>query len=254
MRGLKDKSGIVTGGASGIGRAMCMRLAEEGCRVAVFDRNAELAEEAAETIRQRGGCALAVGMDVTSAASVSEAVARVRSEWGAIWFMVNGAGWDRPAPFLSTVPDDWAKVIDINLVGPMNMHRAVCPLMRDAGGGRIVNVASDAARSGATDVAVYSASKGGLISLTKSLARELARSDILINVISPGPTETPLFQSFVDSGPDGARWRDAVARTIPLGRLAVPEDYAGLAAFLISDDASYITGQTFSVSGGLTMA
>ena len=103
-------------------------------------------------------------------------------------------------------------------------------------------------------MAVYSATKGGLISLTKSLAREFARHGILINAISPGPTETPLFQSFVDGGGDGAKWRDAVARTIPLRRLAMPEDYAGLAAFLVSDDASYITGQTFSVSGGLTMA
>lgn len=253
MGKLEGRAGVVTGGASGIGRAIALRLAAEGARVAIFDRDAAGAQSVVDTIVGAGGRATAYPLDVVDAAAVENATASAARDLGSPWFLVNAAGWDSPKPFLDSTPESWRKIVDINLYGMLNTHHSICRRMREAGGGRVVNIASDAGRTGSGNVAVYAACKGGLIALTKSLAREFARYGILLNAISPGPTQTPLLDAIAGSGPQGAKYLDALARSIPLRRIGTPEDFAGIAAFLIGDDAAYITGQTISVSGGLTM-
>lgn len=252
MRGLEGRMAIVTGGASGIGRAIATRLGEEGMRVAILDLNAAGAEAAAAAIAQGGGAAKGYKADVTDLASVSAAVTAAEGDLGPTDALVNNAGWDRMAPFLKTGPDFWRKVLDINLMGPIHLHHAVLPGMAERRRGKVVNIASDAGRVGSSGEAVYSAAKGGIIALTKTLARELARSNVQINTICPGPTDTPLFAQ-VAEGEMGEKLTKALEAAIPMRRLGTPEDYPGLVAFLASDDANYITGQTISVSGGLTM-
>jgi 2-hydroxycyclohexanecarboxyl-CoA dehydrogenase len=178
-------------------------------------------------------------------------VAAFEAGCGPVEAMANVAGWDTPVNFLDTDRALWDKVIQINLYGPLNMHHVVARGMAERGFGRVVNVASDAGRVGSSGEAVYAACKGGMIAFTKTLARELARNGVTLNVVCPGPTETPLFDNFRAASPSIG---DALARAIPLRRLGQPDDYAGMIAFLLSDDAGYITGQTISVSGGLTMA
>ena len=156
-------------------------------------------------------------------------------------------------PFLTTTPEFWDKVISINLKGNLNTHFAVAGRMAQRGGGRIINIASDAARVGTSNEAVYSACKGGLISFTKSIARELARKNVLANCVCPGPTNTPMMASVLGEGADAEKWKDAMVRGIPLKRMGEPEDYAGIVAMLASDDGAYITGQAISVSGGMNM-
>ena len=251
MKGLIGKVAVVTGGGQGIGRALTLRLAEEGCKVAIFDINPKAGEETAKLAPQAVIKTYAV--DVGDAASVNGAVAKVEAELGPIWLLVNNAGWDRPMPFLKTDKDLWDKIIRINLYGPLNTHMAVAPLMADRGGGRIVNIASDAARVGTSDEAVYSACKGGLISFTKSLARELARKNVLLNAVCPGPTNTPMMATVLGEGEQAVKWKDAMVRGIPLRRMGEPDDYGGIVAMLASDDGKYITGQTISVSGGMNM-
>ncbi len=250
MRGLQGKVAIVTGGGQGIGRALSLRLAEEGAKVAIFD----LSEKAAaETAALAKGEVATYIVDVGDYDQVRDAVARVESEQGPIWGLVNNAGWDKPTPFLKTDKALWDKIIRINLYGPLNTHHAVAPLLVERGGGRIVNIASDAARVGTSDEAVYSACKGGLIAFTKSIARELARKNVLLNAVCPGPTNTPMMASVLGEGEQAVKWKDAMVRGIPLKRMGEPEDYAGIVAFLLSDDAQFMTGQTISVSGGMNM-
>ena len=251
MRGLKDKVAVVTGGGQGIGRALTLRLAEEGCKVAIFDLKLEVAKE---TEKLAGGAIVrSYELDVGDYAAVSAAVAKVESELGPIWALVNNAGWDRPAPFLSTDQALWDKIIRINLYGPLNTHHVVAPLMVARKGGRIINIASDAARVGTSNEAVYSACKGGLISFTKSVARELATKGVLLNTVCPGPTNTPMMATVLGEGEQAVKWKDAMVRGIPLKRMGEPEDYAGIVAFLASEDANFITGQTISVAGGMNM-
>lgn len=252
MRGLKGKVVIVTGGGQGIGRALSLRLAEEGAKVAIFDLKAEAGEETA-MLAGAGVTVKTYVVDVGDQDAVKAGVDQVESELGPIWALVNNAGWDHPAPFLSTDKVLWDKIIRINLYGPLNTHHAVAPLMVARRGGRIINIASDAARVGTSNEAVYSACKGGLISFTKSVARELATKGVLLNVVCPGPTNTPMMASVLGEGEQAVKWKDAMVRGIPLKRMGEPEDYAGLVAFLASDDAGYITGQTYSVSGGMNM-
>ena len=192
-------------------------------------------------------------MDVSDFDAVQAAVDAVESDLGPVWALINNAGWDRPAPFLKTTPDFWDKVIGINLKGNLNTHFAVAGKMAGRGGGRIVNIASDAAKVGTAMEAVYSACKGGLISFTKSIARELARKGVLANCVCPGPTNTPMMAEVAGSGPDAEKWKAALERGIPLGRMGEPEDYAGIVALLVSEDGDYITGQAISVSGGMNM-
>ena len=251
MRGLKDKVAIVTGGGQGIGRALTLRLAQEGFKVAVFDLNPAAGEETAKLAPEATIKTYAV--DVGDYAVVQSAVAQVEEDLGPIWLLVNNAGWDKPMPFLKTDQALWDKIIRINLYGPLNTHHAVLPRMVANGGGRIVNIASDAARVGTSDEAVYSACKGGMISFTKSIARELARKNVLLNTVCPGPTNTPMMASVLGEGENAVKWKDAMVRGIPLKRMGEPEDYAGIVAFLASDDASFITGQAFSVCGGMNL-
>jgi 2-hydroxycyclohexanecarboxyl-CoA dehydrogenase len=252
MRGLKDRAVIVTGGANGIGAAIARRLAEEGCAVGIFDLDAAAGEKLTGEIKAGGGRTSLHVVDITDYDAVTRAVASFESAFGPVSFLVNNAGWDRAANFLDTTPDFWRKVVAVNLFGPLNMNHVVLRGMAARGFGRVVNIASDAGRVGSSGEAVYSACKGGVISLTKTLARELVAKGVILNTICPGPTDTAILRSFLE-GPDGTRIAEGLKRAIPMRRLGAPEDYPGLVAFFLSDDAAYITGQTVSVSGGLTM-
>lgn len=251
MRGLQGKVVIVTGGGQGIGRGLSLRLAEEGCKVAILDLNPAAAEETVKLAH--AGAVHVYGVDVGDYDAVKNAVDKIEADVGPIWGLVNNAGWDLPKPFLLTDRALWDKIIRINMYGPLNTHHIVAPLMAKRGGGRIVNIASDAARVGTSNEAVYSACKGGLISFSKSVARELATKGVLINAVCPGPTNTPMMASVLGEGEQAVKWKDAMLRGIPLKRMGEPEDYAGIVALLLSDDGSYITGQAISVSGGMNM-
>ena len=253
MRGLDGKVAVVTGAGGGIGSAICERLAEEGCHVALLDRDAGAAGRTGEKIKAQGRSASIHAVDITDYSAVSEALAAIASEQGAVHVLVNNAGFDFFANFLDTSPQQWESIIAVNLRGTLNMHHVVLPIMREQGWGRVVNIASDAGRVGSSMEAVYSACKGGVIAFTKSIARELARTGVCLNVVCPGPTDTPLLAQFLDGGEDGSKILEALKRAIPMKRIGKPEDLPGIVAFLASDDAEYITGQVISVSGGLTM-
>lgn len=246
--GARARVALVTGGGGGIGAAISRALAEAGHRVAVADLSSDAAERAAAGI---GG--LAVELDVTSPDSVGEAVARVTKTLGRVEVCVNCAGWDRFRPFLETDEAFTAHVLEINLVGPIRVTRAVLGGMVEQGWGRLVNVASDAGRVGSSLESIYSGAKGGLIAFTKTIAREVARKGVTANCVCPGPTDTPLLKDLVAGNPDADRVIGALTRAAPMRRLGQPSDVAPAVAFLASEDASFITGQSLSVSGGLTM-
>jgi len=215
--------------------------------------NLEAAEKVAADIRATGGRATAFACNITDRAQVDAAVAATQTQLGPIAVLVNNAGWDVFKPFTKTVPAEWDKLIAINLTGALHMHHAVLPGMVERKAGRIVNVASDAARGGSSGEAVYAACKGGLVALSKTLAREHARQGITVNVVCPGPTDTALLAGVAEGARDPAKLIEAFKSAIPLGRLGQPDDLASTIAFFGSDDASFITGQVISVSGGLTM-
>lgn len=252
MRGLKDRTVLVTGAANGIGAAIARRLAEEGCIVGILDLDAEGGAKVAAEIKANGGKASAHAADISDYDAVSRAVADFEKAAGPIQLLVNNAGWDRAANFLDTTPEFWAKVVGINLYGPLNVSHIVMKGMAARGFGRVVNIASDAGRVGSSGEAVYSACKGGMIAFSKTMSRELVAKGIIVNTLCPGPTDTAILRSFLE-GPDGTKIAEGLKRAIPMRRLGAPEDYPGLVAFFLSDDAAYITGQTISVSGGLTM-
>ena len=253
MQNLQDKTVIVTGGAGGIGGATCRRFAEAGAKVAVFDMNLEAATKVADEIKAAGGQAAAFKCDITNRAEVDAAVAGTIETLGPVDVLVNNAGWDVFKPFLKTVPEEWEKLIAINLTGALNMLHSVLPGMVESNSGRVETVASDAARGGSSGEAVYSACKGGLVSLSKTLAREHSRHNITFNVVCPGPTDTALLADVAEGARDPAKLIEAFRSAIPLGRLGQPDDLAGAIVFFGSDAASFITGQVISVSGGLTM-
>ena len=250
MRGLRDKPVIVTGGASGIGRAIAGRLVAEGAVVGIFDINGQAAEAAARTLRENGGRASGYEVDIVDYDAVARAVDAFEAAAGPIGGLVNNAGWDKAVRFVDSDRDLWRKVIDINLWGPLNVTHVVLNKMVKHGRGHVVSIASDAGRVGSSGEAVYSACKGGIAAFGKTLAREVARQGIVFNTVCPGPTDTPLFATVSDSA---AGLAEALKKAIPLRRLGQPDDYPGIVCFLLSDDASFITGQTISVSGGLTM-
>lgn len=249
MRGLAGKCVLVTGGGQGIGRAICERLGAEGARVGVLDQDADLANDAVASIVSAGGTASALAADITDAAAVAAALASLQAAHGPIGGLVNNAGWDKAVPFVQTDEALRRRIVDINLFGPLHVTHACLGAMVEAGAGRVVSIASDAARVGSSGEAVYSACKGGVVALMKTLAREHARQGITFNSVCPGPTDTSLLASFDDTG----RLTAALEKAIPMRRLGQPDDYPGIVAFLLSDDAAFITGQTISVSGGLTM-
>ena len=254
MKRFEDKTVIVTGGGGGgIGSASCLRLAAEGARVAVLDRDLDTAQKTVEAVRQAGGQAAAFACDITDRAQVDAAVAAVQAQLGPVAALVNNAGWDVFKPFLKTSPAEWDKLIAINLTGALHMLHAVLPGMVERGYGRVVNVASDAARGGSSGEAVYSACKGGLLALSKTLAREHARHAITVNAVCPGPTDTALLAGVAEGARDPAKLIEAFRSAIPLGRLGQGDDLASAIAFFASDDAGFVTGQVLSVSGGLTM-
>ena len=252
MKGLNGKVALVTGAAGGMGRQICRRLVEEGCSVAMLDIDKTGLESLAADI---GGTAKVfhVAVDISDYSAVCNAVDAAEKVLGPTNLLVNNAGWYKFSNFLDTDEALRQKVISINLNGPVNMFHTVLTRMAQRDGGRVVTIASDAGRVGSSGQAVYSACKGGVIALTKTLARELARRNILLNAVCPGPTDTPMLQDFMNQGPGGQKVHDAMKRAIPLKRLGQPEDIPGIVAFLLSDDASFITGQVISVSGGLTM-
>ncbi len=248
----QDRVTLVTGGASGIGRSICLALAREGARVAVADINLPGAERVAEEVRHNNREARALHLDVTDREHVARAVQDVVDAWGRVDVLINAAGWDRIVPFLESTEELWDRIIGINFRGVLNTCHVVLPFMVRQGSGVVVNIASDAGRVGSSGEAVYSAAKGAVIAFTKALAREMARHNIRVNVVAPGLTDTPLLKQILEAGNE--KLIEAIVRSTPLRRVARPEEVAEAVLFLASDRASFITGQTLSVSGGLTMA
>jgi 2-hydroxycyclohexanecarboxyl-CoA dehydrogenase len=243
---------LVTGAARGIGAAIADALAADGWSVAVGDLDAAGAAATAAALSEAHGVpVVGIGVDIADLGAVRAAVARVERELGPVEALVNNAGIDVIRPFVESTEDEWDRIIAVNLRGTIGCCRAVLDGMIERQSGRIVSIASDAGRVGSSGEAVYSATKGGVIAFTKTLAREVARHGIRVNCVSPGPTETALLAQVADYS---ERLYSGLARAIPLGRTAEPGDIAPAVAFLVSDGAAYITGQTLSVSGGLTMA
>jgi 2-hydroxycyclohexanecarboxyl-CoA dehydrogenase len=246
---------FVTGGGSGIGKGISLALGEAGFHVAVADLNLDSAEATATEITTVGGDATAVAVDVTKTASVNEAVALVAERLGDIEVVVNCAGWDDFMLFLDTTEDFWDKILDLNFKGALRVTKAVVPGMIERGWGRVINIGSDAGRVGSSLEAVYSGAKGGIIAFTKTLAREVATTGVTANTVCPGPTDTPALRKFADnSGEDADKVIGGMTRAVPMKRLGKPEDVAAAVVFFAGDNTGYITGQTLSVSGGLTMA
>jgi 2-hydroxycyclohexanecarboxyl-CoA dehydrogenase len=245
---MQDRAVIVTGGASGIGKATALLLAREGARVFVGDIDETGGQEVAAQAAGENLALEFLPLDLTKDASIEAFTAAVRSRVERLDGLVNGAGWDRIQPFMENPPEMWEQLIAINLLGAIRLTRAVLPPMIEARAGKIVNISSDAGRVGSTGETVYAAAKGGLIAFTKSLAREMARYRININCVCPGPTDTPLFSAQPE------RMREALTRAIPFRRIAHPEEIAEAVMFFLGRRTDYVTGQVLSVSGGLTMA
>jgi 2-hydroxycyclohexanecarboxyl-CoA dehydrogenase len=242
---------VVTGGSRGIGAAIVAALVADGWAVAIWDLDARGASATASAIaEERGVPAVGVGVDIADRVSVQAGLAATEVALGPVEALVNNAGIDVIRPFVESTEDEWDRIIAVNLRGTIACCRAVLDGMIGRGSGRIVSIASDAGRVGSSGEAVYSAAKGGVIAFTKALAREVARSGITVNCVCPGPTETALLAQVAEYS---ERLYTSLARAIPLGRTAQPDDIAPAVAFLVGDGARYITGQTLSVSGGLTM-
>ena len=253
-RALAERITLVTGGGGGIGRAISLALAAEGRAVAVADLREDAAAAVAEGVERASGTALAVALDVTDGDSVGAAVERVTAELGPVDILVNNAGWDELRPFLETDEAFWDRVIEINFKGCLRLTRRVLGGMVDRRFGRLVNIGSDAGRVGSSLESVYSGAKGGVIAFTKTIAREVAGAGVTANAVCPGPTRTPMLEGMAASGEKAERLVASLERAVPMRRLGEPEDVAAAVTFLASERAGYITGQTLSVSGGLTMA
>ena len=251
---MSERVALVTGGGGGIGRAVVLALAGAGCAVAVGDLDEPGATAVAQELEARGVRALARALDVTDARSVAQGVAATESELGPVEVLVNCAGWDEFRAFADTDEAFWRRVIAINYEGVLRTTQAVLGAMTERGSGRIVNISSDAARVGSAQESIYAGAKAGVIAFTKTIAREVARRGVTANVVCPGPTDTPLLSAMAADAADSERLVQALKRAVPMRRLGRPEEVAAAVAFLASEEASYITGQTLSVSGGLTMA
>jgi 2-hydroxycyclohexanecarboxyl-CoA dehydrogenase len=245
------RTALVTGGARGIGEGIARRLAADGLNVVIADVLADQAEEVAADLRASGAEALAIETDVADSARVAATVAAATERFGAIDVLVNNAGWDDLMPFVDTDEAMWDRVIEINFKGPMRFMHALLPGMTERGWGRVVSIASDAGRVGSSQESVYSGAKGGVIALTKTVAREVARKGVTANCVCPGPTDTPMFRAILEES--GEKVLAAMVRAVPMRRIGTPADIAAAVSFLASERAGYVTGQTLSVSGGLTM-
>lgn len=250
--GLKDKRVIVTGGGSGIGRQICLTLAQEGAALAIPDLNLAGAEETAALVRELGGTAFTAAVDVTDEAAVAAAAAQFCDQLQGVDILINNAGiMSAGKTFLEMVREEWDREVQICLYGVLNWCRSVLPILVEGGGGSVVNIASDAGRVGEQKMAVYSAAKSGVISFSKAVARELGPKGVRVNVVAPGTTRTPLaMRNRIMQDPATV---EKVTRLYPLRRLGEPADIANAVVFLASDAASWITGQTLSVSGGYSM-
>ena len=244
---LKGKVAIVTGGGQGIGKAICLKLAQAGADVAVFDLNFENAQSTAQEIRKLSRKSEAFKVDVTEWKSVEDATRRAMESLDKVHILVNNAGWDRIQPFIETKPEFWNKIIAINLMGVIHCSRAVLDPMIERQAGKIINIASDAGRVGSLGETVYAGAKGGVIAFSKSLAREMAQYNINVNSVCPGPTDTPLLRA------QPHKVVQALVKAIPFRRVAQPEEIAEAVLFFASPLSNYITGQVLSVSGGMVM-
>ncbi|MHA6688044.1 SDR family NAD(P)-dependent oxidoreductase [Mesorhizobium sp. A556] len=253
MARLSGRTAIVTGAASGIGRAIAIRLAEEGAKVGIFDINSQGGNETVSMVAAAGGVAKFFEADISSRATVLKRYEELSAEYGAPSILVNNAAWDKYGQFVDSDEEYWDKTIAINLRGPMNLQHVALPGMIANGWGRIINIASDAGRAGTSGQAVYAACKGGIIALTKALALESARSGVTVNVICPGPTDTPLFDMIKAGSERAKRIGESLVRAIPVKRVGKPEDYSGMVAQLACEESSFITGQVISINGGLIM-
>ncbi|GAB6255311.1 SDR family NAD(P)-dependent oxidoreductase [Peribacillus sp. NPDC055009] len=247
---MRQRVAFITGAGRGIGKEIAITLASKSNKIIVTDINIENARETVSILESEGAEALAVYCDVTKLESVQEAVKASIDCFGRIDILVNNAGWDKIEPFLKSEPSTWKTIIDINLMGQIHTCKEILPIMIENGYGKVVNIASDSGRVGSSGEGVYSAAKGGVIALTKTLAREMARHKLNVNCISPGPSNTPLIQE-IGSYNEGIV--SALEKAIPFRRLAEPSDLANAVAFFTSEEADYITGQTLSVNGGLAM-
>ena len=240
---LKGKVAVVTGAAKGIGRAISLRLAQDGAAIALWDVDRDGAIDTADTIAKHGGVAIACVVDVSSAGAIEAALARTRSELGPVTILVNNAGISGFCPLLDLTEETWDRMMRVNLKGPFLCTKAIVPDMLAGGWGRIVNISSSSTQSGARNMSHYVASKGGVAGFTKALAMEYASRGITVNSIAPGFVDTPMLRaSPVDI--------EAAAAASPMGRAGKPEDIAAACSYLVSDAAGYITGQTISVNGG----
>jgi 2-hydroxycyclohexanecarboxyl-CoA dehydrogenase len=248
---LQGKTAIVTGAARGIGESVAEALAADGAAVAACDLDFDGARRVADRIASKYDARTrALTLDVADRASVVVAFDEAVAGLGPVDILVNNAGVDVIGPFVESTEESWDRIIAVNLRGAINTCHVVLPRMIERGSGVIVNTASEAGRVGSSGEAVYSATKGGVIAFTKTLAREVARFGIRVNCVSPGPTDTALLGQVAEVSPG---LREALERGIPMRRVGQPTDIAPVVAFLASDDAAYMTGQTLSVSGGLTM-
>ncbi|PXW35590.1 SDR family NAD(P)-dependent oxidoreductase [Nocardia sp. 348MFTsu5.1] len=244
---MSGRTAIVTGGASGIGFAIAKRFAVDGNLVAIFDINGPAAQAAAIEIEKAGGKAIGLAVDVTDRARVDAAVAEVKSTLGRPTVLVNSAGGTLAGPFLDITPDTWNRALALNLTSTFHLCQAVIPEMLEEGWGRIVNISSSSVHSGSPGLASYVTSKSGVVGLTKVLALEFGRRGITVNTVPPGFIDTPMLRQTVDSGMVDV---DAQVAKTPVGRIGQPEDVAATCAFLISEEAGYITGQIIGVNGG----
>ena len=248
---LQGMTAIVAGGGRGIGRALVLALAREGAQVAVADILGENAETVKREVEAGGGKALAFQVDLTNRAEVNRMVEGVLAATGRLDILVNNAGWDKLEPFLDSEEETWEKVLAVNFKSVLYACKAALPAMVAQNKGKIISISSDAGRVGSSGEAVYAGAKAAIIAFSKSLAREVARYQINVNVVCPGLTEAPLLEKSREEAP---KVIEAITRTIPLRRTGTPEDIAEAVLFLASPASDYITGQTLSVSGGLTMA